>query len=235
MRALFFLLVLANIAFLAWHQGYLGGASDQSGEGSRLAQQIAPDKIRLIAPEQAKKLAEAPARPSNACIEWGPFTGPDYERLQVLLVAMEPAPKFVTRRIDETAGWWVFIPAQPNKAAADKKGGELKALGVAEFFVINDDGPNRNAISLGVFKTEDAAKSYLDKLVRQGVKNARAAERETKVAKTLLTFRDVDDALRQKLADLRREFAGQEQKDCGPEERRSDASPDKRVEDPKKT
>jgi hypothetical protein len=235
MRAIFFLLVLANLAFLAWHMGYLGGTTEQAGEGNRLAQQIAPEKIRIIAPDQAKKLAETPSRPANVCIEWGPFTGPDYERLQVLLTAMEPAPRYATRRIDETAGWWVFVPAQPNKAAADKKGAELKALGVTEFFVINDDGPNKNAISLGVFKTEDAAKGYLDKLVKQGVKTARAAERETKVAKTVLTFREVDEALKQKLGDLRREFPGQEQKDCVAEERKGDAGSDKRADEAGKT
>lgn len=236
MRALFFLLVLANLAFLAWHLGYLGGG-ESAGEGARLAQQITPEKIRIITPQEAKKLAEAPPKPQplSACVEWGAFTAPDLERVQVLLTALDPAPKFATRRIDETAGWWVFLPAQPNKAAADKKGAELKQLGVTEFFVINDEGPNRNAISLGVFKTEEAAKNYLDKLAKQGVKTARAAERETRVAKTVLTFREVDDALKAKLADLKKEFAALEQKDCAAEDKKPDAKADTKGDDAKKT
>jgi hypothetical protein len=204
----------------------------------RLTQQITPEKIRIISADEAKKLSgtkpEAPPKPpATACFEWGAFTAQDFERAQVLLAAMTPAPAFTTRKVDETAGWWVSIPPQANKAAADKKGAELKQLGVTEFFVINDDGPNKYAISLGVFKTEESAKNYLDALMKKGVKSARAAERETKVGKTIVTFREADEALKAKLTDLKKEFAGQELKECAAEEKKADAEGDAKAADKK--
>jgi hypothetical protein len=238
MRALFFLLLLANLVFFGWHAGYLGGSTESAGEAVRLTQQITPEKIRIISADEAKKLAgakpDAAAKPAaTACLEWGSFTAQDFERAQVLLAAMTPAPVFTSRKVDETAGWWVSIPPQPNKAAAERKGAELKQLGVTEFFVINDEGPNKFAISLGVFKTEESAKNYLESLVKKGVKSARAAERETKVGKTIATFRDVDEALKAKLAELKKEFAGQELKECAAEEKKADAEGDAKAAEKK--
>lgn len=221
MRTLFFLLVLANLLFFAWHAGYLGPEPQVVGESGRLSQEIAPEKIRVVSADQARALVSKTPKPP-ACLEWGAFQAQDFERAQVLLAAMSPSPKFSVRRTDETAGWWVFLPPQVNKPAADKKGAELKQLGVTDFFVINEDGPNKLAISLGVFKTQEAARNYLETLAKRGVKSARAAERETRVAKTILQFREVDDALRAKLTDLRKEFSAQDLKDCPAEDRKSD-------------
>ena len=201
MRALFFLLLLANLVFFAWHAGYIGPAAELAGEPARLTQQIAPEKIRIISADEAKKLSASVPKPF-ACVEWGSFPQADFERVQDLLAGMNPAPKFSVRKVDETAGWWVFVPPLASKAAADRRGAELKGQGVAEFFVITEDGPNRFAISLGVFKTEEGARNYVDTLVRQGVKNARAAERETRLAKSVLVFREADDSLKAKLAEL---------------------------------
>lgn len=229
MRALFFFLVLVNLAFVAWNLGYLGESGTGSREGSRLAAQIHPDRIRILSAAEASrqgagKGASATGAPSTvACLEWGSFPAQEIERVQAVLAALKPPPKFSLRRVDETAGWWVYLPPQANKPAADKKLAELKQLGIAEFFVINDDGPNKFAISLGVFKTEEAARNYLDSLARKGVRTARTAERETRVAKTMIVFREVDEAARGRLNEARKDFAGVELRECAGEERRAEA------------
>jgi hypothetical protein len=222
MRALFFLLVLANLLFYAWHAGYLGPGPQTAGEADRLSAQISPEAIRIISAEDARQLATGKPRPP-ACYEWGSFTAQDVERALVLLAAMNPPPKFSQRKVEETAGWWVFLPPQPNKPAADKKTAELKQLGITEFYVVNDDGPNKFAISLGVFKTEEGARNYLEIVLRQGVKTARIAERETRVSKTILHFGEVDDGLKARLTDLKREFSSLELRECTAEERKADA------------
>ena len=221
MRALFFLLVLANLLFYAWHAGYIGPDPAATGEPGRLTQEIAPEKIRLVSADQARALVGKTPKPL-ACLEWGAFPAQDFERAQALLAAISPSPRFSARKTDESVGWWVYLPPLPNKPTADKKGAELKQLGVSDFFVINEDGPNKLAISLGVFKTEEAARNHLETLAKRGVKSARAAERETRVAKTILQFREVDDALRARLTDLRKEFSGQDLKDCPAEDRKGD-------------
>ena len=43
------------------------------------------------------------------------------------------------------------IPPLANKKEADAKAAELKKLQVQEYFVIQENGPNNHAISLGLF------------------------------------------------------------------------------------
>jgi hypothetical protein len=233
MRVVFFLLLLANLAFFGWHAGYIGPGPESVGEPSRLAQQISPEKIRIISPDEARKLAAGNAPRPLLCLDWGSFPPQESERLQVLLAAMTPAPRVSTRKVDETAGWWVSLPPQGSKAAADKKAAELKRFGIDEFFIISEDGPNKFAISLGVFRNEEGAKNYLDILAKQGVKTARATERETRVAKTIFTLRGVDDAMKVKLYDLRKEFPTQDLKECAPEDKKADSKGDARPDDKK--
>ena len=93
MRVVFFLLVLANLAFYGWHAGYIGPGPEPAGEPGRMAQQITPEKIRIISPDEAKKLATTNTPKPLLCFDWGTFPPQEAERVQVLLDAMTPAPK----------------------------------------------------------------------------------------------------------------------------------------------
>jgi len=216
MRALFFVLVLANLLFFGWHAGYLGPGEEKKGEPERMNQQIAPEKIRLVSPEAARRQIEA-ARARAACFEWGSFPVQDADRAQSALAALALGEKLTSRKVEEAAQWWVFMPPQGTKANADKKTDELKRLGISDYYVVTDEGPNRWAVSLGVFRTEEAARNYLTSITNRGVKTARVGERETRVQKTVFQIREVDDALRAKLADIRKDFPGVDFKPCADE------------------
>jgi hypothetical protein len=221
MRTLFFVLILANLLFFGWHAGYLGPGMDRHGEPERFAQQIAPEKIRLVSLDPAKRATEA-ARARSACLEWGSFPAQEAERAQAVLAGLGLGDRLSSRKVEETAQWWVFMPPQGSKANADKKTDELERLGITDYFVVTDEGPNKFAVSLGVFRTEDAARNYLASLVAKGVKTGRIGERETKVQKTLFQIRDPDDALRARLADIRKDFAGIDLHDCPVEAKKAD-------------
>ena len=91
------------------------------------------------------------------------------DRLAGLLGDKYAAFKVARQAIPVEGGqWWVFIPPLATKADADKKAGELKHMGVAEYFVIQDAGPNRFAISLGVFSSQGGAEDRLAELKGQG-------------------------------------------------------------------
>lgn len=213
MRALFFILVFANLAFFGWQAGYLGPPEVKTGEPERLAQQVNPDKIRLVSADAAKRMEQA-ARARNACVEWGSFPMQDADRAQSALAALNLGDKLNSRKVEEAAQWWVYMPPQGGKSAADKKTDELKRLGIADYYTITDDGPNKWAISLGVFRTEDAARSYLAAIGAKGVKTARVGERETRVQKTVFQVKQVDDALQAKLTALRKDFPGVDMHPC---------------------
>jgi hypothetical protein len=213
MRALFFGLILANLLFYGWHTGYFGPGEEKAGEPERLAQQIAPNKIHLVVNDPAKPVS-APAKPQGACIEWGSFPTQEADRAQAALVSLNLGDRLSSRKVEESAQWWVFMPPQGNKANADKKADELTRRGVTDYFIVTDEGPNKFAISLGVFSTEDAARNYLAAVNARGVKTAKVGARDTKVQKTIFQIRGADDALLARLAAIKKDFAGIDTRPC---------------------
>ena len=67
MRVLFFLCVLANLAFFSWQAGYIGPSPEFAREPARLGQQIAPERIRVVNSDEAKQLVSR-APKSIACL-----------------------------------------------------------------------------------------------------------------------------------------------------------------------
>src|SRR5258708_13125325 len=92
-------------------------------------------------------------------MEWGSFTLVDAPKAEKALEPLALGGRLGRRRTEETAGWWVFIPPQGNRQAALKKASELKAFGVDDYFVVVEEGPFHWAVSLGVFRTEEAAQA----------------------------------------------------------------------------
>ena len=77
----------------------------------------------------------------------------------------------------------MHFPSQGSRAAALRKAGELRRLGITEFFIVQEPGPSQWALSLGIFTTEDAAQEFLAALRPRGVRTAVISERETRVPK----------------------------------------------------
>jgi hypothetical protein len=191
MRTIFFLLLLANLTMYA----YARLDSGSIGEGARLAQQVQPGKIKLLTPQQVAALGPAKvAALADVCVEWGPFA--DAERTRVL-AELEPSGlgRLLTqRRVDTNTAYWVFLPRSTNRTAIDKRVADLKAAGIKDIAVV-EAGPLRYTISLGVFRTEEAANAYAAELARQDVTDARVGPRQQVVPQTLLVIRDPDSAV----------------------------------------
>ena len=218
MKWLFYLLLLANVVFFAYMQLVTG----DNGEAVLGRRQFNAEKIKLLNPKEALtipvlkpavKLEDAPAaaRPA-ACMEWGVFSGTDLARAQDALDKLQLGESLSLRSSEETVGYWVYIPPLKTKKDAENKIAELKALGISEYFLMQDNSPWRNAISLGVFRSEELARNYLAKLQAKGVKSAIIGERNHPVKRTLFQIRDAGGALATKLAELQRDFPGSELK-----------------------
>jgi len=217
MRALFLLLLLANLAFYAWSRY---GAPTDAVDPAPAARPIEPEKLKLVAPASlpppaplaAKKPASAP--PALACMEWGSFTVADAPRAEQALEPLALGARLAQRRTEEVAGWWVFIPAQGSRQAAVRKAAELKTLGVSEYFIVQEEGEYHWALSLGVFRSEEAAQARLAALRAQGVRTARVGPRETVVPKIWLQVKSVDAPLQARLKEIARQIDGSELRDC---------------------
>ena len=223
MKIIFFVLLLANLGFLAWT--YFG-AGPALSEAQLMEQQLNPQAIRLLNAEQVAALAtERPKPPPKpivaACLEFGAFNPADVARVQQALDPLALGPRLSQRRAEEIASYWVFMPPQRDRQAANQKAGELRKLGIEDFFVVQEDPKHRFAISLGVFKTSEAAHARLAELRAKGVRTARVGPRETPVHKVYFTVREVPDALASKLNELRQTFPGSELKTCPLEEKRA--------------
>jgi hypothetical protein len=218
MRTVFFILALANVAFFAY--SWAGGGAEANGDAQIVGQQLNPEKIRLLAPEQVGALTRKPEAPKvvSVCLEWGAFIGGDAARAAQALEPLGLGAKLTQRKQEEVAAYWVYIPPLASRQAATQKAGELKRLGVDEYFIVADDPKWRNAISLGVFKTEEAAKARLDALRAKGVRSATSGARETQFSKTYFQLREANSTLAAKLNELKQGFAGTEVRGCAPDE-----------------
>ena len=214
MRALFLLLVLGNVAFFAWSR-YVS-PPEASADPLPLERQIEPGKLRVVSPAELPPAALRPASAGVAlkCIEWGSFTLADAPRAEKALEPLALGPRLAQRRTEESAGWWVFIPPQGSRPAALRKAGEIKALAIDDYFIVQEEGPQRWALSLGVFRTEEAAQARLAALRAQGVRSAQLGARDAVVPKVWLQVKEVDAPLLARLKDVARSIEGSELRDC---------------------
>ena len=225
MRLLCLLLLAANLGFFAWAR-FLA-PPDPAVDRQPLARQLEAQKLRIVGarelaqapsppPPQPKPVAPAPEPASLACLEWGSFNPADATRAAQRLEPLALGARLAQYRGEETAGWWVHMPPQANRAAALRKAAELKQLGVEDYFVLQDAGPLRWALSLGVFSTEDAAKAHLEALRAKGVRSAIIERRDTRVPKVWFQVRDADAPLQDRLRVIARDFEGATLHDCSP-------------------
>ncbi|MFM9971442.1 MAG: hypothetical protein ACKVQK_23930 [Burkholderiales bacterium] len=210
MRPFVLLLLLANLAFYAWAQ-YVPDAA--SPEAQLMAQQINPESIRLLSAPQVAARKPEPAK-TVACMEWSGLAIDDIPNAQQVLLPVSPGVKISERKTEETAGWWVFMPPQVSRQAAVQKVDEIKRLGVEDYFIVQEDPKFRFAISLGVFRSEEAARNRLDQLLARGVRTARVGPRTTPVFKVSLQLREVLESTQPKVVELAKEFPGTAFKDC---------------------
>lgn len=230
MRPLLLFLLLLNVGFFAWAK-YI--APKESGADPRpLTRQLVPERLRIvpmvpIVPPGATASATASAaatsappapRPARiACLEWGSFTLADAPAAARVVESLGLADRLSERRTEETAGWWVFVPPQRDgREGAQRKARELRALGIKDYFIVREDGPHHWAVSLGVFRTEEAARARLEALEQKKVRRAVVGPRETRVPKLWLQVREVEPATQVQLETIVSRIPGTELCVCEP-------------------
>ena len=229
LKFVFWLLAAINLLVLAIGQGYLGSFRTETREPARLKNQLHAEKITLLTQAQATAPAEAatpaaapaPAAPAPApqvfaCTEVGNFVLADARKFEARLEPLELGERQSRRNVagQDISSYMVFIPPQGSKEGADRKAGELKQLGVTNYFIMGEGSPQRWGISLGVFKSETSAQSHLASLQKQGVHSARVAPRYSASKQLAYQFRNLDAATRARLAVITKQFEEQELRSC---------------------
>lgn len=226
LRALFLLLVLANLLLFAAGRGYFGRSG--SGEPERLAAQIQPEMIRILRDQSAPQGtqaqpdqpaaapgAAAPAGAAANCLRYEPVGREQAGKIAAKQRARNGGVELAEKRLEEPSSYWVSIPPQPSRQDLDARIAELKSAGVNDFFVIGgEQGANRGAVSLGLFKSERMAESLRERLRAKGVNGVRVSAREAAGAKLAVELRGPAPALTALAADIAAELPDLKPGEC---------------------
>ncbi|MDR3298968.1 MAG: SPOR domain-containing protein [Candidatus Accumulibacter sp.] len=204
MRVFVFLLVFANLLFFAWARGYL---SSGEPDALRAGDQLRADQICVVSNEQPPEKKEQrdkntalptvsppPVKPSAPAVETPASADEPPPRADVCIALSDVAPTeadFIERLFAEklpafrlsrvtapgNVSHWVHISALKTRRDAEAKVAELRKLGVTEYFIMQEEGADSFAVSLGLFSTRAAAESALAALKGKGVRSAQLIER----------------------------------------------------------
>jgi cell division protein FtsN len=136
-------------------------------------------------------------------------------KAEAALAQLELPAAQIERTVTDASGYWVHMPPQKTKTEADRKVRELNTLGVTELVMVTDPGEWRYAISLGIFRTDEAAQAFLAGLRKQGVRSAVVARRENFLKQVVFYVREPSPATTARLTLTQAEFPGSELK-AGP-------------------
>lgn len=223
LKFIFWILLLANAALLALNLGAFDAWVPDGREPQRIKSQIHPEQLILLsAGEKPPAVAVAPvvAAPAPpaliACTEIGNFPLLDAKRFEEQIAALALGQRQSRRNVSAIASYMVYIPSQGDQASAQKKVAELRGRGVSNFFIIQDNANSdlRWGISLGVFKTEAAAKKQLAALKLQGVQSARIGSRSVATSNVVFQMRDLEPADKAALEQIAADFPQQQLRRC---------------------
>lgn len=217
MRLLVWLLLLVNVAIL----GYFRLVPQPPSAPGAGHEPLQPGKIRpLTAAELAAMprrtpppLAEsvAPQATAASCYEWGSFAPDTLASAQAVLARLSVDGSVRQHVPAEATRYWVYIPSRKTPELAQAKADELRALGVADFFVVQE--PRwRYAISLGVFKDERLADGLLQDLRARGVRSAVKGVRNHEGMQASLLLKPLTPEVVAKIEQRKPDFPGTELK-----------------------
>ncbi|MFJ3057835.1 hypothetical protein [Herbaspirillum sp. NPDC087042] len=164
------------------------------------------------APAPAPVAAVAPS-----CTEVGNFSVADARRFSEQVASLNLGDKLVQKLTQDVTSHMVYIPPQDGREGADRRVAELRRLGIGDFYVIPDSFPNpalRSGVSLGIFRTEDAAKAYVSQLISRGVRSARIIARRSGAGKQVFQLHDLSPEARSALDQIKSAFPDQEIRAC---------------------
>ncbi len=202
-RLLFFLLLVANLAFGAhlWLTGPAGEPDFSQRERNRDEARIIAVIPPIIAARRAEETRmQVQTLSGAACVEFAGVAASDLPQAREAFAAMQLGERYSERRVEEITRHWVFIAPAKDRRTAEQSAALLRQRGITELSIRPD-----HAISLGVFSTEEAARRYLAQIEAKGTKGAQVGPFAKEVRDSVFLVRDPDTQLVTRLALLQRD------------------------------
>lgn len=215
LRRVVLVLFAANLAWLAWAQGWLlpwGLAPAQQAEPHRLARQLQPQDLRVLTAAEAARIAESSASaPARQCLASPPLDEATALALRRALASW-PAGSWSLETAVEAGRWIVYMGKYPEAQALERKKAELRARGVA--FESLGNPALEPGLSLGAHPSQDAANAQLEALANRGVRTARVVLERPELRGQSLRLPAVDAVLQARLDELQPLLGGRPLRAC---------------------
>lgn len=202
LRVLVGLLLLANLLFLGWSQGWfdaVGLRSTGEREPERLQRQVRPEVVRVLPPGAASAASVGAA--ATACIEAGPFAEAEFEAARSAAQAALPPGSVAVVKVDQPGTWIVYMGRYVTREAQTRREDELKRRQLP-YELIRDSSTLSPGLSLGRFDTPAAATGALEQFAQQGVRTARVVELEAATSRYWLRVNAASPALAAQAANV---------------------------------
>ncbi len=136
LRTLAALLVLANLLFFAWAQGWLAPVAPPPLSGTRepqrLAAQVHPERVTVMAPVAASAAIRSAQDRAALCLEAGPFDDISVDAAEAALSALAlPGGTWARRSVMPGAVFVVYAGRVADEASRRRRETELQRLGLA--------------------------------------------------------------------------------------------------------
>jgi hypothetical protein len=205
LRLVLLALILANLGFYSWTQGWLDGVVGARAIGDReperLARQVRPETVVILPPEAA---ASSPVSVAPVCLEAGPFSAAELSAANVALKQALPdvaEGSWAEVKTETPGAWIVYLGKFVDTETLTKKEQELKRLKL-DFEVVRTPPALDRGLSLGRFDVRAAADTALEHFTQQGVRTARVVEISPPGSATVLRAARADEALAAQLTAL---------------------------------
>ncbi len=220
LKLTFWILLVANIVMFAATQTYTDSPKKQD-EPQQL-QPVEPEKIRLLpsaqinsqsGPEQPVTRAEQ-ASEATACLEIGEFDATSAGLFGKKIKNFLPASSVEQFQTQNPSSYMVYLPSAKNKKTAEIRISELQKKNISNYFLITNGTQFKNAISLGIFKNEEAAKNLVAELQKLGFDDAQIHVRSKLSESSSFRIRNPDTTQLQQLELILAELPQVSKKDC---------------------
>ena len=190
MRILFYCLLVINLIFIVWKFGFDKTSVVSPDTHPSVPKQqeakdpaLTPDQYVML-PLETQSLTEVPESKegeSTSVIENCGLIGPmndrkEAEALLPDLLSISKDAQVIVRPLQVADGWWVIFPKATTREVALANRQMLINQGFYENWLF-DEGPQKFAISLGIYPTSEEAEAAANLIREKGI-NVRVVPRE---------------------------------------------------------
>lgn len=153
---------------------YFAGVQSRPSQSNRilLLNELNPEKIVLLPSDEN-------------CFEWGSFHEEQIKYAEAVITEIISEQNYELEEAGSAMMYWLYVPPLANKEAANRMINKLRNIGIVSFRV-KDNNQWKNAISLGMFASEQEAMNQLKEIEKKGVTGVAMENRNVPLKRVII-------------------------------------------------